>query len=418
MKLTKELYKTKKEITKLKIVDTAVSAVLNSDTEKTGARVYDGESIGISAAIGAYDEGELFARAEKMLDYKIPYDCDPAGDVKRQEDHSGEMNVDSGELLRQSEAVLSRIKSDFPKFSASHIMSLEKNTTSLTNDRGADLRFTDSIATSILVLKYAGSANLMDVIVPYQARRFDADEVYRCVRFWCEAYEEKADIESEFRMPVVFLQEQEGGLVLGKFASDLEAEAMGKKTSLFSGKLGEKLFSEEFSLGIDRRKEGYQCFFDGEGTTLPGDRFTLVENGVLKAPFAGKKLAKQYGFTPTGSGVGPYDGVPHTRAEGMEAFAGGKSVKELLAGRKAIFVGVAAGGDFTQQGEFASPVQLAYYFDGEKLTARLPQLSISSNVFDMFGRDFIGVSRDGLLGGSAFHYLVTEMKVNKIGGFM
>jgi len=58
----------------------------------------------------------------------------------------------------------------------------------------------------------------------------------------------------------------------------------------------------------------------------------------------------------------------------------------MLGGRKAVFVLIASGGDCTPYGTFGPPVQTAFLFDGEKLTGRLPELRLESNLYDMSGR--------------------------------
>ena len=51
------------------------------------------------------------------------------------------------------------------------------------------------------------------------------------------------------------------------------------------------------------------------------------------------------------------------------------------------------GGGFSDTGEYAMPVQMSYLTDGEKILGRLPPFTMRSNLFDMFGKDFIGVSK-------------------------
>ena len=210
-----------------------------------------------------------------------------------------------------------------------------------------------------------------------------------------------------------------GAVAFGRWRGGGDVFAAG--ASLFSEKLGERLFSDKFSLIVNRNAEkSFNTFFDGEGVVLPDDKFLLIENGVIKAPYTSKRMAMQYNLHETGSAALEYDAVPDVSlmpssvAKGeLEIARSDKTIKALLGGRKAIFVSMATGGDFTAQGEYASPIQCAYLFDGDNFLGRLPQLSMSSNIYDMFGKDFIGVSSDGDYPGSPFSYLVCEMKVQQ-----
>ena len=39
------------------------------------------------------------------------------------------------------------------------------------------------------------------------------------------------------------------------------------------------------------------------------------------------------------------------------------------------------------------PVQIGLLTDGEKILGRVPPFTIVSNLFDMFGKDFIGIAK-------------------------
>ncbi|MCL2405826.1 MAG: metallopeptidase TldD-related protein, partial [Defluviitaleaceae bacterium] len=206
---------------------------------------------------------------------------------------------------------------------------------------------------------------------------------------------------------------------LAKFYADLSADSYANGASLFSGKAGEKLFSDKFSFLVNRDAMGtFSRFFDGEGIVLPGDCYNLIENGVLKTPYTTKRTAKQYNLPITGVASMEYDSVPSAAPLQLTVAKGDKTLKELLMGRKAIYIVMASGGDFTPQGEYAAPIQAAYLYDGENYIGRLPQLSMSSNLYDMFGKDFIGLSSDSSYPGSPNNYLVFDMNVKKIDGWM
>ena len=63
-------------------------------------------------------------------------------------------------------------------------------------------------------------------------------------------------------------------------------------------------------------------------------------------------------------------------------------------GRLAVIPIIADGGGFKEKGEYTMPIQVSYLTDGEKILGRLPEFTIKSNMFDMFGKDFIGVGSD------------------------
>ena len=414
--MTTETFKIRSKKTSLSVMNNTISAISKSDTEKTGLRIYDNGYIGVAGAIGKYDENQLADRAKHMLNFKIPYDCEPASSIIRAVDLSDSFTLADEDFVRSSGEVLATLTREYPRFAFSHKITYDESETRLYNDCGADLSCRDKSVQFELVIKHKMSKSLMDGFGITYMRGFDKDAILKAISEICACYEEEVSPPEE-KMPVIMLINQES--LLEKFITDLNARSMGTKASLFSDKLWEKLFADHFSLCVQRNpREDYQCFFDTEGTVLPDDRYYLIENGVLKSAYTSKKTAKQFGFDITGSAGGDYDSVPDTSYAGIGVRSGDKTIKELLGGRKAVYVVFASGGDFTSQGEYASPVQSAFLFDGTSILGRLPQISVRSNVFDMFGKDFIGMSSDGNNPHCPFKYLAIDMNVSTIGGWM
>ena len=415
-KMVKETYCIKSKETELSITNNSISAIKKSDTSKTGLRLYDGSYIGIAGAIGAYDENQLEARAKQMLGFQIPYSCEPAKDIKREVDLTDSFSLTDTDFMMISEELLAMLSSGFPSFSFGHKITYEESEVSLRNELGADLLCRDKYVQVALYIKHKESKNLMDSFGASLSRGYNLHDVFELVSETCASFDERIPVPHE-RMPVVFLSNH--STVLSKLRSDLSGRVMGTGASLFTGKIGEKLFADHFSLNVERKlRESYNCFFDAEGTMLPDDCIPLIENGILRSPFSSKKVAGEYGYFATGSAAGEYDSVPETSAVGISIKDSGKSIKELLGGRNAIYVVQASGGDFTPQGDFASPVQTAFVFDGERLLGRLPQISISSNIYDMFGDGFIGVSKDGKSSLNPFKYLAMDMRIDTIGDWI
>jgi PmbA protein len=121
-----------------------------------------------------------------------------------------------------------------------------------------------------------------------------------------------------------------------------------------------------------------------------------------------------FDFELTGSADGDFDSVPNLNYETFVVEPSQKTAKEILGGRKAVIIIEAGGGDFTPDGKYASPVQLSYLYEGGELIGRLPQLNINSHVYDMYGKDFLGVPKDSILGLRDKDGMVMNMKISKI----
>ncbi|PIU17705.1 MAG: peptidase U62, partial [Elusimicrobia bacterium CG08_land_8_20_14_0_20_59_10] len=210
-------------------------------------------------------------------------------------------------------------------------------------------------------------------------------------------------------LPVFF--EDSEGLVKQLFARELGGMTFGSGGSLFSGKAGQKLFNDNFTL-FNSRQEDYLPFFDAEGVCADG--FKYIENGVLRAPYADKKTAAKFSFAPSGSAGAAYDATPSAGADIMKIQSQAKTIKEMLGGQSAVFISMASGGDFTSEGGFGTPAQAAFLLKDGKLTGRLPQLQLSSTVYEMYGKDFLGVSSDKIMPLSNNRWLGFVLDVRKL----
>jgi PmbA protein len=414
--VNKECYSRHVEELSLNVVQTRLDSIRKKDILRTGLRVYADGKIGVAGAIGAFDEGELTEKAVAALDLGIPYPYDLAAGREETVEPAFDL-LDGALFVDEIQEMLAELEQSQPTFSFSNKINRRTQTVRLANDLGLDLQYRSTSIEVGLVVKDKGSSNILDAFVAYDGWRYDRAEFLRLANMVCDAYRQQVGIE-DGRHPVLFLNAD--AVYRTKLAEALHGQVYGTGASLFAGKLGQRLFAPAFTVHESRspRDEIMGPFFDAEGTVSADHRTPLIQDGVLVAVRTDKKNAARFGLPLTGSAVGDYDSVPSLGA----AYAGlpnlvidntGKRMVELLDGRKGILVWIASGGDFTPTGQFATPVQLAYLFDGERLLGRLPELSLSSHLYDMFGQDLIGVSTDSLTSLGKLDAIAMNMQVTK-----
>lgn len=405
----KYLFKTR-EIT-LNVQDTAVVSVRRQKLSQTGLRVYANGRIGVAGALGVCDEGELAARARENLSLNILYPCEPSTGFMELDSRRGEM-IPEEDFLAEVEEFLSELRRAQPDFSFFHQIKEEWSERRLVNDKGLDLKAQDEYISFTLLFREKGSLNIYDGVVGYAGKRYDRAEVLKLVNRVCTAYKNPVELKKAGTRPVVFLERNP---TLGKLAKELNGQSFGTGSSLLAKKRGKKVFSSRFSLFQSLHPEDtYGPFFDAEGVVNDGFRYPLIKDGAVLCPYTDKTTAAKYNLPLTGSAVGSYDEVPKLGCRRLKIASSGRTVKELLGGEEGILIVMAEGGDFTPAGDYATPVQLAFAFDGEEFLGRLPQLKISGNLFTMFGKGFRGLSTDKPtpLGGD--HFLVLDLKVEKL----
>lgn len=407
----KEKYiRNEREIT-INVVQTEIKSVRKKDITKTGLRIYDNGYIGIAGAVGKVDEAELEKRAIENLKLQIPYPYEPSSNRVEKVDYRKETFSDEA-FVKEVEELLGILRVEFSDFIFSNNISIQEMDTRLFNDKGLDLAHKDRIILVELIIKEKSSINVFDAFAVFANREYSREKTLEIIRETLTAYKNQVKLPTEGKLPVIFVAEDE--LPLRKIVEELNGYKVGTGASLFKDYIGEKKFNKDFTLYQSAEKEDlaeYE-FFDAEGVVNKDYRYALIENGKIISPYTDKKTASQFNLPLTGSASAEYDKVPSLAARNFKVASSGKSLKELLNGQLAVAVLIASGGDFTAEGVFGTPVQLAFLTDGEKLIGKLPELTISGELYSMFGDDFIGRSEDKAFLG--YNALAFNLNVNYI----
>lgn len=402
----RELFQRTIRETSLNITRWTVDSIRKKTITKSGCRIYQDGVLGIAGTLGEPDES-TWAEAEANLAERIPYPYAPASGVKRSRDLREE-TLDEARLTAELEICLEICRQRYPNLVLSNKIILMETEYRLTNETGTDLHYRDQYTYIALLVKHIDSVSVFDSIVGTVHRKFDRDVFLKNSDDLLGGFEKPAALPA-IEKPLIVISPNE---ILGKLETELSGRKMGRGASIFTGKTGQPLFSEQFSLYRDTSEANFdEPFFDMEGTTLEHDRLALIDRGVIRMPYADKKTASEFGLALTASAGGAYDDVPTLACGALTIGSDGRTLKELLQGEPGILVCVTAGGDFTSEGLFASPVQMAYLTDGERILGRLPEFSVSGSIYDIFGQDFIGVSTDTPF--SHQHLTVVRMKVKK-----
>jgi PmbA protein len=400
----REKYQTIIKETALAVIENKISSVRKKEIVRTGCRIYDGNYLGVAGTLGEADE-DTWHKAEENLKLEIEYPYEPTKNIKKLVDFR-EYDTTDEELVNTAEELLTDLAIIHPEFSYSGKISMCDCEYRLTNEEGLELVSKDKSMSSLLDVKELASVNIFDAYISYESRNFQKKRFYDIADQVLNAYLHKVEMPKELYVVL------SPSVMLRKINQDLNGEAFGRKTSLLSDKMGTRIFSESLSVYKDSTGEVYynNPFFDTEGTFNEGGKRILIDKGVLVSPYTDKKTAKEYHLPLTGNASGAYDDVPTLGACLLNIETSGKTLKELLNGNLGLVVLISSGGDFTSAGDYAAPVQLAMLTDGEKLIGRLPECKISGNIFDILGKDYIGLSEDKELLDERL--MVVKMKIN------
>ena len=169
----------------------------------------------------------------------------------------------------------------------------------------------------------------------------------------------------------------------------LEGDFNRKKTSAFSGRLGEKVATAECTVVddgtmVDRRGS---LTVDDEGT--PSQNTVLIENGVLKGYMQDILNARLMGVAPTGNGRREsYAHLPMPRMTNTYMLAGNTDPEEIIRSVQQGLYAVNFGGgqvDITS-GKFVFSASEAYRIENGKVTAPVKNATLIGNGPDVLTR--------------------------------
>ncbi len=407
--------KTEKIITKTssRCLNVSASKVeslrINDDLENT-VRVYDNGAIGVDGVLGNADFNAMEQSARKKLSQGIPYPETHGKPMTITADAAKTILSDK-EFIPQISALLERLARENTDFSFSNKVMLNDTDKTYENSDGTLLKYKGNQFICSLAIKHKGSANIMDEFYGCESDYFDADKICRDIKMQCGAF-----------LNLLPQIAEDEAVIIGGFeplqiaASHFAADAYFNKASLFDGKLGQKLFSEKLNIVIDRSPERQLNlpFFDAEGVVNDGYINYLVKDGVLEKLATCKKSAEQYATDNLGSAAASYNGVPQAGLNGFDVSDTAKSLSALIKG-KAVYMSYTSGGDMTPSGDISLPSIVSYLYDSGKLVGRLPEFTVTGNIFDILGKDFVGVTQNGLYEFGRFKYMVYKAKlVNKV----
>ena len=193
-----------------------------------------------------------------------------------------------------------------------------------------------------------------------------------------------------------------GGVLLHEAVGHgLEGDFNRQGTSLYSGRIGERVANELVTIYDDGDLLGERgsVAVDDEGT--PGQHKVLVENGILRGYMHDHLNASLMGMTSTGSGRRQsYRVMPQPRMCNTYMPDGGSTYDEIVGSvKRGIFATSFAGGQVEiSKGDFVFMLAEGYLIEDGKLTAPLRGASLIGNGPAVMDR-VTAVGNDGRLAG-------------------
>lgn len=384
-----------------------IVSVRNKDITKAGARIFSDGYVYSSSFVGEIGDDELVENAKKNEEGRIAFDYEITDQGKKLKEICLNENADIKQaFLKEYNQRLSTIKEKFPNLIFSGKANYTRENRTL-NDMQSHydefvwyfmFRHKDSAS---IIDGYFGSGSIGNW-------EFEK-EINRYIPF-LDIYENIVTIDNG-TYPVIFASSAQ---LVSKLAESSRIDLYKKGTVIFNDKLGKKIVNEKVTLQ-DVSYDPELCAvapFDGEGFIRDNYKLNIIENGVFKTLISDARNAKKYGVPATGNGQRNFDSGVLLGTNTLTLAAGQKPTEDILNSLdKCLVIEMAGGGDFTDSGDFSSPVQVGFMLENGKVTGRLPQITIKSSLQRMFGEDLVEVGSDYYSGLDHCPGFVTKMEV-------
>lgn len=398
------------EIT-LNVTDGKVDSYRVKDETQSTVRVYDNDKIGVAGALGDADWTALEKQAKEKLNDGIPYPCKLNKGVKKSVIRDKAV-VAEQDLIRTTKRLAKKVANACPRFLINGKTQAIRRKGSYKNSQDTDLAYENNSFTVFFQVKDKDSSNIADAY--YQTNvstygKITENKIVNDMKTLHDAFFGEKVTLPDGKYPVIVAPYD----VLGNVVKDFIAEYYISGGSLFSGKLGEKIFNENLSVCIDRNPKTNRAaaFFDSEGEIAKDYRAPIIENGTFKNVLNNKNTSTMFNLPLSKTSAAPYDGVPSIGVPGLYLKRTASDLKTMLGAEKAVYIAITSGGDMTTEGVVGMPVQLAFLVENGKITARLTDFSASGNIKEMLGEDFVGVSAKDVFDAVDSEVLVTKMNV-------
>lgn len=410
--MVKELLKQTEKELKLEITAGAISSFRSKELTRSGARILNAGKITSASFVGEMEESRLFERCAEQEDAAVPFDYNIPGNSKYSKSLVEADGRGIENLHELTDSALNRLKKANSRFIYSGKAACTRIHESLKNSNGVDHSIEYEGTEWVTLYKHKKSANIIDGWFGCRTigKADFTQSIDRNLPF-LDAFENQATISTGMKNIVVFDPED---WLLTKLSESLRIDKYRDNSALFSGRMGEKLFSDKFSLYDVNYAPEYAVTapFDGEGTLREEHYLPLIEKGVITNLICDLRYGKKYGASSTGNGHRAFDSGVKLNFNPLAVGRGEKSFDSLISEfEECIFVALATGGDFTDTGDFSSPVALSFLFRNGKIVGRLPQITLKSSIQKMFGPQLLAVSGDGFLKSRLNPCMFMEMQV-------
>jgi PmbA protein len=317
---------------------------------------------------------------------------EPANDISEfqpaEEFCSGVMEADNDKMYFRLNEFLDHTKKAYPMTQLREGgVSYHKNTLILKNSNGVDYAYTGGYYQFMVMFSSKEGEKTSSFNYTYKLMKDLEEPFINVVNLKLLLEHSKDEInarafDQKFAGDIIITPECMGSMI-GPVLNHLEDFAHIRNTSLFKGKLGQKVADEKLTIRSSPVSDefAYKSFFSGDG--YKNENVNIIEKGVLKT-----NLLSLFGSKKTG--------LERAKTDGSCLSIDGGSIKldEMIKNtEKGILLSRFSGGHPNDNGDFSGIAKNSYYIENGEIKYPVKEIMVTGNLIKMIN-DIVEVSEE------------------------
>ncbi len=296
--------------------------------------------------------------------------------------------IDSDDLAQLGQTLIDALRAQHPDVLCEASASKTVTTTSILNSSGCNLSYTQSQ----LELSLEGTViQGTDMLFVYDT--IQSGKAIRDTRLLLENLSQQLELGRTTapsvtgNLPVIFTPRGVSGAMLWPLSSALNGRAVLQGTSPLTGRLGERIADESFTLCDDPTTPFMQGSGMADDEGVPSRRLPLIQRGVAANFLYDLQTAALAGTPSTGSAIRWSLGMaPLPSASVMIVEPGAVSLADMVKDMKRGLIVesmLGAGQSNILAGDFSGNVLLGYRVEDGKILGRVKDTVVSGNIYEV-----------------------------------
>lgn len=377
---------------KLKTIDT-------SEKRVNALRVVKDGKLGFATSTGA-DLDQLLDMALTTAEFGRPWDVALPGQTGLPQIELAHPStaVEIDAMVYTGAEVIKQLRECHPEILASAQLSTRKATARLINSQGFSGEYSKSMFSMLGMAELTEGKNMLSLFAGFSSGKLE-DQVERTVRQLVENFEHgRTNVPIRSGNYTVIFSPFCLGDILRPLLACADGKAVEKGFSPWQDKLGEKLFSPQFSLYDDPTIPfaPASCPFDGEG--IAAKRTALIQDGRVNSFILDLATAQALGMKPTGNGFRNPDSLPGPGNSNIILELAETQPLEQLIGsvQRGVIIhslmGAWAGNPYS--GQVSGNIDLGFLIEDGQIKGRVKDCMVSVDCFRAFREQIAGASTE------------------------